>query len=61
MPVGSLGGSISLGATFALNMYPYNTSKTALNWLFRKLHTDYTDMSESHAMNDVEFAKLPLP
>ncbi|TRM69682.1 hypothetical protein BD626DRAFT_544328 [Schizophyllum amplum] len=45
VPVGSLGGSISLGATFALNMYPYNTSKTALNWLFRKLHTDYTDMT----------------
>ncbi|TRM66700.1 NAD(P)-binding protein [Schizophyllum amplum] len=43
VPVSSIGGTISLGATFPGNIYPYGASKAALNWVSRKLHNDHLE------------------
>ena len=46
VPVTSMVGSVEVGSLFDIDNIPYGTSKAALNWITRKLHHDFPELSE---------------
>uniref|UniRef100_D8PM45 NAD(P)-binding protein n=1 Tax=Schizophyllum commune (strain H4-8 / FGSC 9210) TaxID=578458 RepID=D8PM45_SCHCM len=42
-------GSITLAGEIDVQVYPYGASRAALNWVARKLHHDFPDLSECTA------------
>ena len=47
IPISALGGSIAFAAELPLNILPYSVSKAALNFITRKLHFEFPELSES--------------
>ena len=44
--ISSAVGSVTVGANLPFNIYAYDASKAAVNWVARKLHHDFPDFSE---------------
>ena len=49
VPITSMVGSVEVGSLFDIDNIPYGTSKAALNWITRKLHHDFPELSEYRA------------
>jgi hypothetical protein len=58
VPISSLAGSITDGTQMSVLALPYSTSKAALNFVTRKIHFEYDNMSKLQLCSQLNYPCL---